>query len=163
VSDECIRSLFAFVGYYDGILIVAFSQCSWLSLRASDLFLQCIPFFKFQLLTFSHINPPHSKTTPTDKPTNQPSKETTPKQTRIHCTHRRSTRLLQKDGTTLGLNTLTKQPRIIRRPTTNQRTPRLLRFRKVTDRGTKDCSEFGGCFFGPGVEFGTSGGGGAGS
>ena len=78
-------------------------------------------------------------------------------------THRRSTRLLQKNSRTLGINTLLKQSWIIGRPSTNQCTPWLFRIGQITHGCSKDGTIFGGGVIGPFFEFGSAGSGGAAS
>lgn len=84
-----------------------------------------------------------------------------PPDPQLTSTHRRSTRLLQKNSRTLGINTLLKQPRIIRSPSTNQRTSWLSWIGQITDRCSKDGAVFGGGVISPFFEFGSTGSGGA--
>ena len=72
-------------------------------------------------------------------------------------THRRSTRLLQNNSRTLSINTLLKQPRIIRSTSTNKSTSWLFRFWQITHGSSKDGTVFGGGVIGPFFEFGSSG------
>ena len=71
-------------------------------------------------------------------------------------THRRSTRLLQKNSRTLGINTFLKQSWVIGSPSTNQCTPRLFGIRQITHRCTKNSPIFGGRVICPFFEFRSS-------